>query len=89
MRVFNVESWPKNDGMCSEKQMQRQNEPVCKAAVVVPVVCSLKQEKCRNLGEPFLAFESGWCLLREDGLRFLVRMSCFKSEIKHVVTPHS
>lgn len=45
--------------MCPEKQMQRQSEPVCKAAVVVPVVFSWKQEECSNLGEPFLAFESG------------------------------
>lgn len=87
--MFNIEGWPKNNGMCSEKQMQRQNEPVCKAAVVVPVVCSLKQEECSDLGEPFWAFESGQCLLREERLRFLVRMNCFKSEINHVVTPHS
>lgn len=61
--------------------MQGQNEPAGKAAVVIPVVCSLKQEEWSDLGEPFLAFESGQCLLREDELRFLVRLNCFKSEI--------
>lgn len=83
------EGWPENNDMCSEKQMQRQSEPVCKAAVVVPVVCSLKQEECSNLGGPFLAFGSRRCLLKEDGLRFQVRLSCFKYEIYNVVTPHS
>lgn len=39
------EGWPENNDMCSEKQMQRQSEPVCRAAVVVPVVCSMKQEE--------------------------------------------
>lgn len=66
--------------------MQRQSEPVCRAAAVVPVVSSLKQEECGSLGEPFLAFESRRCLSREDGLRFLVRKNCFKSEVYSVVT---
>lgn len=61
------EGWPENNGICSKRQMQRQNEPVCKAAVVVPVVCSQKQEACGNLGEPFLVFESRRCSLRQDG----------------------
>lgn len=65
--------------MCSEKQMQQQNEPVSKAAVMVPVVCLLKQEECSNLGELFLVSESRRYSLKEDGLRFQVTLNLFES----------